>query len=70
MRIFTLVSPHFDITLILIDTTPRNIRRIIFQSLMKSDGNAVRNLSPAHARQVAGRAGRFGKEHSKGFVTT
>ena len=48
----------------------RNIGRIIFHSLKKFDGDKHRNLTPAHARQVAGRAGRYGKKHSKGFVTT
>lgn len=43
---------------------------MIFHSLKKFDGDKHKTLTPAHARQVAGRAGRYGKKNSKGFVTT
>lgn len=48
----------------------RNIGRVVFYSLKKYDGKKYRNLTPAHARQVAGRAGRYGTERSRGLVTT
>lgn len=47
-----------------------NIGRIIFNSLMKYDGERLRILTSAQTYQVAGRAGRYGKKHSKGLVTT
>ena len=50
--------------------TYRNIGRVIFYSLTKFDGTRARLLTPAHTQQIAGRAGRYGKVYSKGFVTT
>jgi len=49
-----------------------NIRRIIFCSLMKYDGNIHRKLFPSEVKQIAGRAGRFSLEYSEegGIVTT
>ena len=36
-----------------------NIRRVVFSSLDKFDGEAVRPLTPSEVRQIAGRAGRY-----------
>ncbi|GLI70255.1 hypothetical protein VaNZ11_015102, partial [Volvox africanus] len=47
-----------------------NIRRVIFTSLHKYDGTAVRPLQPSEIRQIAGRAGRFASSHPAGYVTT
>ncbi|EFJ52880.1 hypothetical protein VOLCADRAFT_41250, partial [Volvox carteri f. nagariensis] len=47
-----------------------NIRRVVFTSLTKYDGTAVRPLQPAEVRQIAGRAGRFSSSHPAGYVTT
>ena len=48
----------------------RNIKRIVFNSLEKFDGYQLRALTSAHAKQIAGRAGRYGMEHNHGAVTT
>ncbi len=46
-----------------------NIRRIIFESLMKSNGAGGRDLlTPSQTRQIAGRAGRFNTAYSDGQV--
>merc|ERR1719174_3565030 len=37
-----------------------HIRRVVFRSLRKFDGESARQLSPPEIRQIAGRAGRFG----------
>lgn len=42
----------------------------MFHTLEKFDGEEVSVLRSAHAKQIAGRAGRFGMEHSHGAVTT
>lgn len=47
-----------------------NIRRIVFSSLRKFDGNSMVPLTSSQAKQIAGRAGRYGSAHSKGEVTT
>ncbi|GIM09319.1 hypothetical protein Vretimale_13239 [Volvox reticuliferus] len=47
-----------------------NIRRVVFTSLHKYDGTAVRPLQPSEIRQIAGRAGRFASSHPTGYVTT
>ena len=43
------------------------IRRVLFFTLGKFDGAAVRELLPVEVQQIAGRAGRFGF-HEAGFV--
>jgi ATP-dependent RNA helicase SUPV3L1/SUV3 len=40
--------------------TFRNIKRVIFSSLMKFDSTEQRQLLPPQIKQIAGRAGRFG----------
>lgn len=45
------------------------IRRVIFVDTEKFDGTSVRPLNPTEIRQIAGRAGRFGK-YDKGDVLT
>jgi ATP-dependent RNA helicase SUPV3L1/SUV3 len=48
-----------------------NIRRVLFDSMAKFDGEQVRPISAAQIRQIAGRAGRFGCNSSNsGLVTT
>jgi ATP-dependent RNA helicase SUPV3L1/SUV3 len=42
------------------------IRRVLFTSLEKFDGKRTRPLSAAEIKQIAGRAGRFGR-HESGF---
>lgn len=44
------------------------IRRVVFSSVAKFDGEKVRELLPTELQQIAGRAGRFGL-HDKGLVT-
>lgn len=48
----------------------RNIRRIVFHDIEKYDGEEHRPLTPAYTKQIAGRAGRYGLDHSVGLVTT
>ena len=48
----------------------RNIKRIVFHRLEKFDGEKIALLSSSHAKQIAGRAGRYGMDHSCGAVTT
>jgi ATP-dependent RNA helicase SUPV3L1/SUV3 len=43
------------------------VRRVLFTTLEKFDGVAVRPLTAAEIRQIAGRAGRFGKADSGAF---
>lgn len=42
----------------------------MFHSLEKFDGEKVTRLTSAHAKQIAGRAGRYGMDHNHGAVTT
>lgn len=44
------------------------IRRVIFASVKKFDGEKVKKLSISHIKQIAGRAGRFGVASGKGLV--
>lgn len=46
-----------------------NLRRVIFASLDKFDGEALRPLLPAEVQQIAGRAGRFKSEYGEGLVS-
>ena len=46
-----------------------SIRRIIFTATTKYDGRSMVKLSPTTVMQVAGRAGRFGMQFDRGFVT-
>ena len=47
-----------------------NIRRVVFHTLTKFDGRDGRTLlTCGHAKQIAGRAGRYGKDHPHGEVT-
>ena len=50
----------------------RNIRRMVFHTLEKFDGalGEMQPLSSSHVKQIAGRAGRYGKDHAHGEVTT
>eukprot|EP00928_Gymnodinium_smaydae_P090843 TRINITY_DN74558_c0_g1_i1.p1 TRINITY_DN74558_c0_g1~~TRINITY_DN74558_c0_g1_i1.p1 ORF type:complete len:779 (-),score=189.85 TRINITY_DN74558_c0_g1_i1:6-2255(-) len=46
-----------------------HIRRVVFQTIRKYDGESVRQLSAGEIRQIAGRAGRFGSRFgSRGLV--
>lgn len=45
------------------------IRRVVFSTVVKFDGQSVRELLPTELQQIAGRAGRYGL-HDKGIVTT
>jgi hypothetical protein len=47
-----------------------SIRRVVFASLHKFDGEARRPLTPPEVKQIAGRAGRYGGRYSRGEVTT
>lgn len=52
-----------------------NIRRVIFNSLIKPSVNEkgekeIELITPSQALQIAGRAGRFGTQFSTGYVTT
>lgn len=47
-----------------------SIKRVVFTTLKKYDGAALRALAPPEARQIAGRAGRFGMGASEGGATT
>ncbi|OAF66361.1 hypothetical protein A3Q56_05920 [Intoshia linei] len=53
----------------------RNIKRIIFYSLLKPNINTkgetdIEQLTPSVAKQISGRAGRFRSDHKIGYVTT
>jgi len=45
-----------------------NVRRVVFSALKKFDGRNMRYLTPREARQIAGRAGRYGGEYGEGGV--
>lgn len=48
-----------------------NIKRVVFTTMTKFDGNDLRALEPPETRQIAGRAGRYGLNYSDaGTVTT
>ena len=47
-----------------------SVRRVIFTEMTKFDGVAARPLEPPEARQIAGRAGRFGMGADVGGATT
>jgi ATP-dependent RNA helicase SUPV3L1/SUV3 len=47
-----------------------NIHRIVLYDLTKFDGHEVRQLTSAHLKQIAGRAGRYGLDFDQGEVTT
>ena len=44
------------------------IRRVVFSTVHKFDGEQMRELNPTEVRQIAGRAGRFGR-YPRGFVS-
>jgi ATP-dependent RNA helicase SUPV3L1/SUV3 len=44
------------------------LRRVIFSSLRKYDGEQERPLTVQEIKQIGGRAGRFGGEHAEGVV--
>eukprot|EP00301_Raphidiophrys_heterophryoidea_P021493 c5909_g1_i1.p1 GENE.c5909_g1_i1~~c5909_g1_i1.p1 ORF type:complete len:991 (+),score=257.43 c5909_g1_i1:443-2974(+) len=46
------------------------IKRVVFMTLTKFDGETNRDLEPSEIQQIAGRAGRFGSRHARGEVTT
>lgn len=48
-----------------------NIKRVVFTTMTKFDGNNLRALEPPETRQIAGRAGRYGLNYADaGTVTT
>ena len=48
-----------------------NIKRVVFTTMRKFDGNDLRALEPPETRQIAGRAGRYGLNYADaGTVTT
>ncbi|ORX92474.1 P-loop containing nucleoside triphosphate hydrolase protein, partial [Basidiobolus meristosporus CBS 931.73] len=47
-----------------------NIRRVVFETLLKFNGIAMRPVSLSQIKQIAGRAGRFGTAYDVGEVTT
>ncbi|RKP25546.1 P-loop containing nucleoside triphosphate hydrolase protein [Syncephalis pseudoplumigaleata] len=47
-----------------------NIRRVIFETMEKFDGKAVRPLQTSQVKQIAGRAGRFQTAYAVGEATT
>ncbi|KAI8923477.1 hypothetical protein BC831DRAFT_470837, partial [Entophlyctis helioformis] len=47
-----------------------NIRRIVFVAMDKFNGSDMVPLTISQAKQIAGRAGRFGTQWENGFVTT
>ena len=47
-----------------------SIKRVVFSSLEKFDGESRRPLTPAEVKQIAGRAGRYGGRFAHGEVTT
>ena len=47
----------------------RNIKRIVFSSLLKYNGTRTAQLTASQVKQIAGRAGRYGSNHPEGEVT-
>ncbi|XP_078358132.1 ATP-dependent RNA helicase SUPV3L1, mitochondrial-like [Oculina patagonica] len=47
-----------------------NIKRIVFSTLLKYDGTRTVQLTSSQAKQIAGRAGRYGSDHPEGEATT
>lgn len=47
-----------------------NIKRVVFSKLTKFDGHEVVELSPSQAKQIAGRAGRYGSNYPNGEAIT
>lgn len=47
----------------------RNIKRIVFSTLLKYDGTHTVMLTSSQVKQIAGRAGRYGSNHPEGEVT-
>lgn len=47
-----------------------NIRRVVFHSMEKFDGEASGPVPPAHVKQIAGRAGRRSSIYPQGYATT
>ncbi len=47
-----------------------NIKRIIFQSMIKFNGQDTELVSPNQVKQIAGRAGRYGTVHDQGGLVT
>ncbi|XP_068746401.1 ATP-dependent RNA helicase SUPV3L1, mitochondrial-like isoform X3 [Montipora capricornis] len=47
-----------------------NIKRIVFSKLSKYDGHDVVLLTPSQAKQIAGRAGRYGSNYPNGEALT
>jgi ATP-dependent RNA helicase SUPV3L1/SUV3 len=45
-----------------------NIKRVVFATMRKFDGEGMRELQPREVKQIAGRAGRFSSDHPEGFV--
>jgi len=43
------------------------IRRVLFSTMTKFDGQADRTINESEVHQIAGRAGRYGM-HEEGFV--
>lgn len=48
----------------------RNIKRVVFSSVVKFDGKAEKFISVSQLKQIAGRAGRFNTAYANGEVTT
>lgn len=48
----------------------RNIKRIVFSTLLKYDGTRTVQLTASQVKQIAGRAGRYGSDHPEGEATT
>jgi len=61
---FSFSSSHFFFSL------SRNIKRIVFSTLEKFDGESVRYLTHSEIKQIAGRAGRYKSEFPEGTVTS
>lgn len=47
-----------------------NIKRVIFTTMQKFDGEHMRYLTPCEVKQIAGRAGRYATENAEGIAMT